>query len=122
MGPSAVTPADPLPGGQQQPARQPAPPRQPVLGLLGSQKRQEPRRLRVWRRSADREWLMCLVVERMPSAACMASASAVLSSSRSSRSSWMERRCPPATREGVEGGQSAGAEWAEEVEVGPGGT
>ena len=35
------------------------------LSLERSQKRQEPRRLRAWRSSADSERLMCWVVERM---------------------------------------------------------
>lgn len=113
MGPSAVTPADPLPGGQQQPAHHPAPASQ--FWVSRNQKRQDPHRLWVWRMLAERERLMCLVVEQIPSAACMASVSAVLSSSRSSRSSWMERRCPLTAQVGVEGGQSAGAAWAEEA-------
>lgn len=58
----------------------------------GSQKRQEPRRLRAWRRSADRERLSWRVVERTFSAACAASLSAACSSSRSFRPSWTECR------------------------------
>lgn len=42
----------------------------------GSQKRQEPRRLLAWRRSADRDRLSCRVVARTFSAACAASLSA----------------------------------------------
>lgn len=85
------------------------------------QKRQEPRRPRAWRRSADRERLMCLVVERTLSAACMARLRALLSSSRSSRSSWMEFRGPRAGLEEAAGGDSAAAAAARAVgaEVGP---
>lgn len=64
---------------------------------------------------------MCLVVQRMLSAAWTARFRALLSSSRSSRSSWMECRCPRAGREEAEGGHSAAAGWGEEAEVGPGG-
>lgn len=85
------------------------------------QKRQEPRRLWAWRRSADRERLMCLVVARTLSAAWTARLRALLSSSRSSRSSWMERLCPPAAREEAAGGHSAAgrAEGVVGAEVGP---
>ena len=92
--------------GQQQPAHQPAPAR--WFWVSKSQKRQEPRRLWVWHRSADREPFMCLVVEWMPSAACMASASTVLSSSRSSRSSWKERCCPRLLGRGSRGTSQQG--------------
>lgn len=91
------------------------------LSLEWSQKRQEPRRPRAWRSSADRERLMCLVVERTLSAACTARLRALLSSSRSSRSSWMERWGPPTGREEAAGGHSAAGR-AEGAEVGPGGT
>ena len=94
----------------------------PVFSLSLSpechQKRQEPRRLWAWRRSADRERLMCLAVERTRSAAWTARLRALLSSSRSSRSSGMECRCPPAVREEAAGGHSA-ASRAEGAEVGP---
>lgn len=82
------------------------------------QKRQEPRRLWAWRRSADRERLMCLAVERTRSAAWTARLRALWSSSRSSRSSGMECRCPPAGRERAAGGHSA-ASRAQGAEVGP---
>lgn len=82
------------------------------------QKRQEPRRPWAWRRLADRERLMCLVVERTLSAAWTARLRALLSSSRSSGSSWMECRCLLAGREGAAGGHSAAGR-AEAAEVGP---
>lgn len=91
------------------------------LSPRGCQKRQEPLRLWAWRKPADSERLMCLVAERTLSAAWTARLRALLSSSRSSRSSWMERRCPLAGREEAAGGHSA-AGWAEGAvgaEVGP---
>lgn len=103
-GPSGMAPADPWPEEQQAPQCH--------------QKRQEPRRPWDWRRLAERERLMCLVVERMLSAAWTARLRALLSSSRSSRSSWMECRCLPAGRDGAAGGHSA-ASRAEGAEVGP---
>lgn len=65
-----------------------------VWELPGSQKRQEPRRLWAWRRSADSERRISRVVERTLSAACTARLRALCSLSRSPRSSWMECRCP----------------------------
>lgn len=91
-----------LPGRQGLPS--PAP--RASLSLERSQKRQEPRRPRAWRRSADRERLMSLVVERTLSAAWTARLRALLSSSRSS---WMEWRGLPAGRAETAGGHSAAA-------------
>lgn len=82
------------------------------------QKRQEPLRPWAWRRLANSERLMCLVVERTLSAAWTARLRALLSSSRSSGSSWMECRCPLAGWEEAVGGHSATG-WAEGAEVGP---
>lgn len=103
-------------GGLQQWLRQ-----TPGWGTAGPwchQKRQEPRRPWAWRRLADRERLMCLVVERTLSAAWTARLRALLSSSRSSRSNWIECRCLLASREGAVGGHSAAGR-AEGAEVGP---
>lgn len=66
----------------------------------GSQKRQEPLRLRAWRRSADRERLSWRVVKRTFSAACAASLSAACSSPRSFRPRWTECRVPRDPRAG----------------------
>ena len=100
--------------------RLPAPARHVSLSLERSQKRQEPRRLRAWRSSADSERLMCWVVERTLSAASTARLRALLSSSRSFRSSWTECRDPRAGREQAAGGHSAAAR-TEGAEVGAGG-
>lgn len=104
-----------LEGRQQQAARPPV--RHLSLSPRYRQKRQEPRRLWPWRSSADRERLMCLVVERTLWAAWTARLRALLSSSRSSRSIWMECRCPPGREEAVGGHSAAGR--AEGAEVGP---
>lgn len=87
---------------------------------LEHQKRQEPRRPRAWRSSADSERLMCWVVERTLSAASTARLRALLSSSRSFRSSWTECRGPRAGREQAAGGHSAAAGTGG-AEVGAGG-
>lgn len=64
-----------------------------VAEPLGNQKRQEPCRPQAWRRSADRERVICWVVECMSSAACTAWFRAACSSSRSLGSSWMWMGC-----------------------------
>lgn len=98
----------------------PASPARRVSLSLKHQKRQEPRRPRAWRSSADSERLMCWVVERTLSAASTARLRALLSSSRSFRSSWTECRGPRAGREQAAGGHSAAARTGG-AEVGAGG-
>ena len=63
---------------------------------------------------------MCWVVERTLSAASTARLRALLSSSRSFRSSWTECRGPRAGREQAAGGHSVAAR-TEGAEVGAGG-